>query len=414
MFHQIMCLFMILLLFVSCGGSESSIKTGGPTPGTNYDNGISDLVSTVEESVNSASGLLDTGSMLMYRGTQEAPVIRKILGINDSFGSLWTTASGSGIYDPTANSPTQISAKDYLGIILDETAVNGNGSGVNPFTRMNNDLMIFCAIGVGMAAQGETISSEGYVDAGTYSFTFTPSLKSSMTSTCGIDTSVIPDNQVVNITVTASSGTTFERKFSFDIFNQDYWVTNNSSVLRIASGEDASQGRSRSYIEINKNTNVLRAQYVWISDYSLNGGIELYRIYFDETNDEAMVAGYSGTGGASGTDDSGTRYILAGRPQTGSDISVSLRKSGVIPQASYEACVDSLTGNILVDGSRCVGDGDSLNGLDVGNFQTRISTFYSNYNSGSWTQWNKANLNQMFIFPFTTMADIVSLNFSAL
>jgi hypothetical protein len=395
----------LLMLAASCGGDSSSNDSQV------VENGITELIGEVESAVNGASE--------MYDGESSKKLVNKIfqksLQPKTAFSAKWSTASGSGLYNPKieGDSIPEISVQDYVEIMLDETAVSegDDPSSVSPFSRITNDLQIFCAIGVGMTLSGQTVDSSGYVAAGSYTFDFSPTIKTAMTTTCGIDTSSIPDNQTLNITV--ETGTTYERKFSFDLFNQEYWVTNNASVLRIASSENADQGYSRSYIEINKSTNVTRAQYVWTTSQEQGeGGVELYRIYFDENSDEAMVMGYRGSVGGMSDVDTATRFIFAGKPENGADISVGF-VIGRGDNTTYKACVNSETLAMGTDDALCTADADSLAGAEISAISTIVSNFYTTYAATADAgDWGIEELSESDVVPFTDESDLVTEDFA--
>jgi hypothetical protein len=144
-----------------------------------------------------------------------------------------------------------------MGQQLNANLLSDGGAAINAFGRMNQAFQIFCAVGVGSASAGYAIDSQGYLANGTYQITFTSTVKTSMTSTCGINTSSIPNNAVMTMTV-ETGGSNYDKKLTFDAFDQSYWVKNNSTVLRVATAENTSNGYSRTIAEYNKTTGVDR------------------------------------------------------------------------------------------------------------------------------------------------------------
>jgi hypothetical protein len=231
-----------------------------------------------------------------------------------------------------------------------------------------------------------------------------------MTSTCGINTSTIPDNTVMTMTV-ETGGSNYDKKLTFDAFDQSYWVKNDATVLRVATAENTSNGYSRTIAEYNKSTGVTRAQAAYTNAPAQSGSVELFRIYYDETNDIGMVLGYRGNDTAV---TNAARYLLAGKPNAGDALSLSLRADTSFSNTnSYEACVLSASGNITTDGSRCSPTSTRLEGADISTADSAIGTFYSTYaGQAAASNWGPAGLADSDVIPFTDMTDLATAAFT--
>ncbi len=400
----------LLMLAVSCGSDSSGTSSDTSV----VDNGITSLVSEITTSVNGAAGMYDEAKK--KKSIQNLSY--KLWGNKDAFGSKWTTDTGSGVYDPRVNggSIPEISIKDYLGIMLDEDVLSEGDQpyAISPFSRTSEGLKIFCAIGVGMNFAGANVDEFGYVPADSYTFSFTSALKAAMTATCNIDTTMIPDDQQVTVTVTEGTPVTgYERKYSFSFFNQEYWVTNTSTELKLVSSEDSNSSNvSRQYIHINKTTNVTKAEYVSTTLAGQQAGVELYRIFWDENNDEAMVMGYRGrAGGMSDSVASADRFLLSGKPNAGVDISVGFMVGGSATE--YKGCVNADTGAIVNDDSLCTPDSDSLGGAEINEIDTLVSNFYTAYAAqAASVDWGPSGLTESDEISFTNMTDLVTAPFA--
>lgn len=371
-------------------------------------NEMSAVVSTLNENINAVSGILDQTRRSAFTILPAAGEMTR----GSSFGSAWTTTT-PGIRDPETNTMTNISFQDYMGSQLDPDAQSEGGGSINVFGRMNNAFQIFCAVGVGAEAAGYTIDSYGYLEAGTYTVTFSSTTKSSMTTTCGIDTSTIPDNTEMTMTVT-TGGTNYDRKLTFDFFDQAYWVKNDATVLRVATAENTDEGFSRTLAEFNKTTNVTRAEAIWVAAPSTSSSMEAARIYYDADGDEGMVLSYRGFIDGSPAVTDGVRYILAGKPENGDAFSISLRADTEMGDTnSYEACVSSTDGSILTDGARCSATGTRLNGADISGSNGILSTWFTAYSANSDSQdWGTAELTDADVVPFTDMTDLPTTSFT--
>ncbi len=381
-----------------------------PASGASTTNTISQLTATLNSKISGVAGILDAASSLIESNNP----INSINSINSkavirpfaSFSTAWTTTS-PGIDNPVTNgAPDPISFKDFMGQQLNANLLSDGGAAINAFGRMNQAFQIFCAVGVGSASAGYAIDSQGYLANGTYQITFTSTVKTSMTSTCGINTSSIPDNTVMTMTV-ETGGANYDKKLTFDAFDQSYWVKNNTTVLRVATAENTSNGYSRTIAEYNKTTGVTRAQAVYTNAPAQSGSVELFRIYYDETSDVGMVFGYRGNDAAV---TNATRYLLSGKPTAGDALSLSLRADTPFSSTdSYEACVLSASGNITTDGSRCSATSTRLVGADVSTANASVTTFYSAYaGQAASSNWGPAGLTDSDVIPFTDMTDLAT------
>lgn len=116
--------FSSVVISCSNGGSDSSSSSSGTSAMTT-------LVSTMSSKIDGAAGILDATSFAALNRPRIL-VAPSAPNFNDS----WLTTTSVHFFDVRDNSsPAQISAQDYMGIQIDENAVNDNGSGVNAFGR---------------------------------------------------------------------------------------------------------------------------------------------------------------------------------------------------------------------------------------------------------------------------------------
>jgi hypothetical protein len=343
---------MVLALATSCG-SDSSGGGGGST------NGLVGTVSTVLSQANKVSGVLDTAK------SNELITTENLVADEYLMTAWWDTTTG--LPHPTDSTAPSVTPKDWMGAQLDPDAVTvDNGSAVNVFGRLKTALGIFCALGIAAESAGQAIDSNGYLSAGTFSITFTADNVATMLSTCGIDASGNVGASV-SITVDVETGT-YERSYTFDApLSQVYYVKNSGGEVNIATGETGSY-KSRTVVSMNQNTGILKVEYVG------DGGNRYgYRLYYDEGSDEGHVLTY----------EDGTRYRLAGKPNTGDAFSISLKSSSVASEVVKEGCVASATGDLLVDGSRCTASGTRLAGSSVNS----LDSFFTAFAGTSGTDW---------------------------
>lgn len=393
----------LCILSVSINCSKSSNST---TAASTYTNNMSSNVTTLNSKINGAAGIADTTFITLRKSTRGNTV-----NALASFSSAWTTTT-PGIQDPSTDTSSTISFKDYF-----ETQLNPdlykNGAAVNAFGRMKNALQIFCAVGIGATAAGSTPDSNGYLAVGTYTVTFSAGVKAAMQSSCGIDTSTIPNDTAMTMTITAGT-TNYDLKLAFDFFDQTYWVKNDSTVLRVATAEDnSSSGYSRTLVEYNKSTGVTRAEAVYVTAPSASASVEAYRIYSDETNDVGMVMAFRGS---STGQTSATRYILSGKPSSGDAISVSLRSDTAFGNSnSYEACILSADLSIDTDGSRCTATSSRLNGADITATATNslFTSWFDDYvGTGLSANWGTAGLTDADVISFTDTTNLSTTGFA--
>jgi len=316
-----------------------------------------------------------------------------------AFGAEWS--SNPVFNNPITNSGS-ITGEEYMAIQLTPDAVQAdNGSAVNVFGRLSQALRVFCAVGVATGLSGVAIDSNGYPENGTHSITFDAVNTAYIGTQCGMDLS--EDIGMTLAVTVADSSAPFDKKFSFDSFTQEYLVRSTSTEINISTGElhDNGQSVSRSDIRWNRTTNVLRMQYVSNPGAATPAGLFGYRLYYDEENDEGMIFAYEGPD--SSLSDA-TRYILAGKPQTGVNFSLSLLNPNINSGSdSAEGCVNASTGAI-VDGARCAGVGADI---EAGATATMMNNFFGQKADPAWqtvtpaTTLNWSNTTDMLTADFT-------------
>jgi hypothetical protein len=375
--HGLVITLSLLLLSVGCSKDSS-------TASSTTSNALLSTYSNIVSQVSEVSGLLDTGlhsNALIHEISAAnflmAPAAPPLLQDD------WSVTLNMG--DDTTSSGTDfISLKDWMGHQLDPAVLNYDGAAMNVFGRLNQALAIFCALGVGSEAAGQTIDENGYLAAGSFSLTFTSSVKTKMNTTCGINVSSIPDDASMTVTSTAVSGD-YDRQYTFSLFDQTYLVKNSGGIVNIASGEEQQSGAvSRTIVNWNQNTGITKVEYVSNPGTATAGttGLYAYRLYYDETNDDGQILTYEGS-------DDGTyanRYVLAGKPQTGDAFSLSIKTTQIASSALLEACVSSTTGDIIAsgDGARCSASSTRTVGADVSSLDTIFTNFLAQKAQTAW------------------------------
>jgi len=295
-----------------------------------------------------------------------------------SFGAAWaTTALMNNIITNSGN----ITSKVYMGHQLNSSAKSSNGSDINVFGRMKTGLGIFCAIGIAADKLSIPLDSNRYPSDGEHSIAFSADIKSAMNTTCGVSPDNIPDGTVMKMTVSSIAGN-YDKKIVFDLFNQVYLVKANSSIVNITSVEQNGSGQiSRTVIAWDRTTNLMRVEYVANPATATSTGMYAYRLYFDETNDVGQIMVYEGNDSALAQS---TRYVLAGKPNTGDAFSLSMKTLNVESGAKVEACILSANGNIETDGVRCTASSTRSNGAAIDSLDSLFTAFFAQKTATTW------------------------------
>ncbi len=359
-----------MLTLVNC----SSSSTGGG----NVDNLVTQTYSEVLQQAAQAAG--DADQALTAKPKPNANFVQRAT----TFGGDWDT--NLVVNNPVTNSG-MIPIKDYMGIQLDDSAVNNNDSSVNVFGRLKTALSIFCAIGVMTGMSGIDVDSNGYPANDTYTLTFTTANKAQVASQCDLPIDD-PNGTTLTVNVSDATGATYDKSFIFN-FNQEYLIRSTATEVNIATGEehDNGTGVSRTMVLWNKTTNVMRVQYV--SDPGTgftpgSSGYYGYRLYYDEINDEAQIFAYEGPDNSYAQS---TRYILAGKPGNGDGLSLSFRQGSVNSGDGLLACVNPNTGDLITDGSLCTPSSTQLAGANVddnGAIEAMIDQFWTDIGNSNW------------------------------
>tara|TARA_B100000749_G_scaffold280259_1_gene275707 strand:+ start:64702 stop:65883 length:1182 start_codon:yes stop_codon:yes gene_type:complete len=364
------------LTAVGCSDSDSS-------DGNSTSSAVSAAYTEVLSAANAITNLAPSSRSAGKVGVFAAP----------NFGTDW--ASGTGFVDEQDSSST--SAKEWMGIQLDPDAVRANDSKISMFGRLESALNIFCALGVAV----DDLDASGYPSVGTQTFTVTSAIATSMVNDCDIaEAADLVDSEFTVVTAATTDDTYFDVKITLTLpaalggSNQDYYVRSDSSEINVATIEDNDNGLHRTLAFLDLTNEVLRLEYMsgpsdgtTIAD---SEHISLYRLYYDEANDEGMMMALEFTENSGGDED--TRYVLAGKPDTaGATYSLSMISTSLTDTSSvHEACITASTGDIATDGSRCVASSTALNGVDV-SAATAISSFLSGYDSTNYDEVAEGN-----------------------
>ena len=384
-------LFILATVFTFAGCSDDGVSSN-----SNISNLITQSYSAVSSQANKAAGIAGSSRRSFTNDVDyfAAP----------NFGVYWDTTP---VFNNVVTSSGSVTAKDYLGTQLDTAAVNAsNGSAVNIFGRLAQSLRIFCAVGVGAGMSGVSVDGSGYPANGSFNLTFTSAIATQINRQCGLDLTADIGTTIV-VTVAGSSGL-YDKSFTFDAFNQIYLIRSTSSEINIATGElnDNGDSVSRSQVEWNRTTGIMRVQFVGNPGTAAPGtaGLNGYRLFYDETTDVAQLLVYEGPDNSAA---SATRFILAGKPTAGDAYSVSLINPNVEAASMVESCADSSTGNLLTDGARCVASSTKVNGAAITGSAAVFTAFYTQRADQSWqTVSGTTALN------WTTSVNMLTTNFA--
>jgi hypothetical protein len=409
---SILFLATVSVLSTGCGADLPSL-TDASSGGDTTTNGLSAAVSTITTQLSAVAGMSDYTTFAKNNANARISANATTMMAAPNFGSDWTT-SLTGLGDPRVSGSTSISPKDFMGLQLDDSVrATDDGHAINAFGRMNDAFRILCAVGVGANAMGYTVDEFGYLADGSYTITFSAAIKSEMSSTCGLDATNIPDDTTMTMTV-AAGGSNYDKVFTFNTFNQKYMVKNDASVLRVASSETSDYHYSRSLAEYNKSSGLTRAEYVTVPKLGQSAGTEVFRFYYDATNDVGMILGLFANNTSM---TQGQRFIVSGKPSVGDAFSLSMRIDLAFGDTnSREACVTASNGNIATDGARCTASSTRLAGEDVAAVDSNVSTWYTTYvNDGASgpantvrDDWGHAALSDSKLIGFNSMSTLVS------
>lgn len=373
---KILCSLMLASLTIT--GCSSSSSGGGATT-------VSNLVTQTYSAVNAQAA--KAAGDIQYEAFSPVTSISPMAAASSpNFNDAWSV---TGVLNNSVTNSGMVPVQTFMAMQLTPGLVNNDNSSINVFGRINTALKIFCAVGVALGMQGVTMDSSGYPPVGDNTVTFSASVKAQMTTQCAMDVSDIPNNESMILTVATSSGD-YDRKFSFNTFNQDYYVRSNATAINIATVEVQDSGHtSRTIVEWNRVTNVLLAEYVSVPVTNPDpAGVYGYRFYYDETNDIGQILTYEGPDSSF---NDGVRYILAGKPETGTGFSISLKNGNISSGGHLEGCILFSTFALLPDGARCTPSSSMLAGADIDASNSMLSTFHGTQGSTSW-QTSSASL----------------------
>jgi hypothetical protein len=397
------------VVFTTCISIALSSCSSGRNPNSTYvsnflTNSYSSVISQIEN-VLGDSGLLLSGSIAIYKKdlvTLAAP----------NFGTTWETID---VMSNPINGLGLITVKEYMGIqLLPSTVYNTDSSlPVNFFGRVNSALGALCATGVGAGLMNVRMNADFNLQNGNHTIVFTEAIKARITTQCGLNLSSISNGTSSVITV-ADSSDNFSKVYSLSYTASDdddlsqtqtFYVKSTATEVNIAiSQEYGDLSVARTLIFWNKTTRVLRIEYVADPGDSFTPGqsrLYAYRMYYDETLDQAQIFAYDGPDNNASA---AIRYILAGKPSTGDAFSLSFKQGDVESGSKLEACVNSSTGSMITDGARCIAGSNRLNGAAIdGTADTVITNFYSDRGDSTWS-----NLLPTTGLSWSNMTDMLS------
>ena len=301
-------------------------------------------------------------------------------GFSDNGTNLWTTPAGDVFWNDTASSPTLISPKDWMAIQLDTDAErSSNGSKISIFGRFREALTFFCAVGLGL--DSTQLDVNNYPNDGTLTLTVTASLAEAFTQYCGIaDAANFVGGSLQLQVSTPSDTTTYDKQVVLTLptgGTQTFLLRSNESEINVATLEVNSYGISRTVVDYDLSTYLLKVEYLSAPDNTtLSNGDTLYtyRLLLDQANDQAyLMMGFHQQDSTS----KDVRYILAGMPTFGSKYSLTM-ESSALNTGSYQACVSARNGDLEADNASCGVSTTTIAGVDVDG--SVVDTFVSNWN----------------------------------
>lgn len=338
------------------------------------------------DSLPSFASALDTVSSTLEDMSKLSPVAATLMSTSDfrimsGFGSDWT--SGSVRLPDSSN--TSLSIKDYMGKQLDPDAMGDGGSGqefaLNVFGRFDNSMMIGCAL---MSVGSSIDASTGYPSNGTMTITMSSANLEIMKSKCGMSDSEAtymasqsPTPEITAVVEDATDTTYYDKKITMTLpasmsgSTQYFYFRFNSSEINILNAEDGSSSDSRTLVNMDLTSNVLKVEYY---SGSSGGGANLYlhRLYYDKDNDIGKLTTYYG--GASDF----VKYTLVGKPNAGGTFALSFT-SDQTTDYNGQACVSVSTGSISTDDSlACTLTGTAVSSASV------LSDALSRLGDSSW------------------------------
>ena len=235
-------LFALAVLISSCGSSGSSQTAFG-------------------QYFTSMTNSMEAASLLTSTSTRNSS--SRALAEWDTTAYMNDPRCSGGATDPHCLSGA-ITLKDYMGVMIDESAVRDNGSAISIFGRIKNALMIGCAV-MNVIADG----SGSYPADGTHALTLDATTKAKIVANCDVgehDLDSAPTGAIV-VTVSSPASGVYAKKFSFlmtDRSNtQDFYLTYSSgSSLRIGTAEANTNGASRTLVSYDFGTRLGLAEYV--------------------------------------------------------------------------------------------------------------------------------------------------------
>ena len=292
--------------------------------------------------------------------------------------------------------PTMISAKSWVGQMLDPNFQNSNGASVTAFGRLQEQLKIICAIGQLIPS----IDTDNLPTVGTHTMSFPSDVnatlyKSFASGGCGMDPAGMGGRSAV-ATVTAASGGIYTKKITLNVgssitlFLGLDLTAGNLNMMQVEDGGTAGQRNkvSRSILKITSMNNSLLTKTAFefgsMGYNNTRGGStscysgtmwtcdwEFHRGFIDNANDVAYLItnrglpGDNATGGTA-TVDSYVQFSVAGRPREiaactttscSENLALSLGLKGAVNAdgsaatytADYNGCVNLLTRNITTD-----------------------------------------------------------------
>lgn len=390
-------LCLVPLLFTSCMKKQAATATTSTnTASTVQVNALTSAVKTTQEKVQAISELApgQTGvASMIFRKNLNLILPAAMAALPEEFSDDWeiNTPFQDPAYCGSDCSPSypgggyhDRSIKYWMQAHLDKNFKRGNGSSANVFGRMNDNFKMICAIG-----QLLNVTDGGYPTNGAYNLTITQAKLSAITQVC--DMNVDNPNELVGtqiqMTISDSATTTFyDKKFSISLpggETQTLFLRNNSQFINVATSESGGHGQSRSIVSYDQVNKKLFFEYVSAAAGASDNSMYVYRIYHNEVSDKGHIIALEG-GGNSGYQD--TRFTLAGKPNSGGSIALSMSRSQGNVFSGKKACINLVDGSLVHDGTlNCTITGVAI---DDANLTTMLSSAIAKRNDTDWAAIN--------------------------
>jgi len=255
-----------------------------------------------------------------------------------------------------------------------------------------------------------TKGADGYPADGAQTITFDANSAATLIA-CGMaesDANSVPSGTTISITTSTPADTTVYTKktildlasFGGDTIQTMYYKTTTSKINVVSVETYTRESRSqisRTMVSYDVAAGKLSAEYVSTSDDTSNGGFYLQRIAVDRSTDTAGIYSHTGNSSAAAL---GTYFTLAGKPEAGGTLALSLMASDSgNTLAASSACVNIEDGSIATaDSLACTLTGLAVDSTDV------LAMDADAFGARAGTGWTDISLTEALSFTPATVS----------